>query len=505
VYVDGNRLWRAALGSHGVIGAPRPLSHDAALAASTARDSTVLYLSDDGLRLRRPNGRVQNLGWPLSYRAPEAPRALVIRNVRVFDGVDSVLSAPRDIVVDQGRIARTAASGSIDVRRGMQVIDAGGRVAIPGLIDMHSHALLDTRTAGQLYHGVTTVRDVGSPAPWTAAARDAVDAGARAGARIVMGGFLFYSTAGSGATGFTQQIVQDSGAIDRGMRIARGLGARYVKHRTFEDWTSAVRTIAGAHAHGLPVSGHCAHILPLVAAGIDGKEHSGDCFRDFGRIYDDFTSLYAAAGLWVDPTTGFWEPMLHLAADTALFDRKDISPFVAPGVRALYGRRMPVPTLERGNRRNAERTAALIAAGVPLVTGTDAGMPQALHWELGALVRAGLTPRQALMAATSVAARVLGADADLGTIAPGKLADLIIVDGNPLEDIADTQRIWRVVQGGRIIDRDALLDAEAKAAVADLVVANAPAGGCPSSRTAGRAVCSHERCPPARETGRCQP
>jgi amidohydrolase family protein len=321
----------------------------------------------------------------------------------------------------------------------------------------------------------------------------------------VMGGFLFYSTAGSGATGFTQQIVQDSGAIDRGMRIARGLGARYVKHRTFEDWTSAVRTIAGAHAHGLPVSGHCAHILPLVAAGIDGKEHSGDCFRDFGRIYDDFTSLYAAAGLWVDPTTGFWEPMLHLAADTALFDRKDVSPFVAPGVRALYGLRMPVPTLERGNRRNAERTAALIAAGVPLVTGTDAGMPQALHWELEALVRAGLTPSQALMAATSVAARVLGADADLGTIVPGKLADLIIIDGNPLEDIADTQRIWRVVQGGRIIDRDALLDAEAKAAVADAVVENAPAAGCPSSRTAGRAVCSPERCPPARETGRCQP
>ena len=505
VYVDGNRLWRAALGSDGVVGVPRAMSDDAALAVSTARDGTVLYLSDDGLRLRRPSGRVQHLGWPLSYRAPEAPGALVIRNVRVFDGVASVLSAPRDIVVEHGRVARMAPAGSIEVRRGMQAIDAVGRVAIPGLIDMHSHALFDTRTAGQLYYGVTTVRDVGSPAPGTAAARDAVDAGARAGARIVMGGFLFYSTAGSGVTGFTQQIVQDSGAIDRGMRIARTLGAHYVKQRTFEDWSSAVRTIASAHAQGLRVSGHCAHILPLVAAGIDGKEHSGDCFRDFGRIYDDFTSLYAGAHLWVDPTTGFWEPLRQLATDTVLFDRRDVSPFVAPGTRALYGRPLPASTIERGNRRNVERTAALIAAGVPLVSGTDAGMPQALHWELGALVRAGLTPPQALMAATSVAARVLGADADLGTIALGKLADLVILDGNPLDDISNTQRIWRVVQGGRIVDRDALLDAEAKAAVADPVMPNVPPARCPSSPIAGRAVCSHERCPPARGTGRCQP
>jgi imidazolonepropionase-like amidohydrolase len=83
-------------------------------------------------------------------------------------------------------------------------------------------------------------------------------------------------------------------------------------------------------------------------------------------------------------------------------------------------------------------------------------LPHALHWELEALVEAGLSPMEALMAATGTAAGILGS-AELGTIEVGKWADLVILEGDPLEDIRNTQRIWRVVQGGRVVDREGLL------------------------------------------------
>jgi len=91
------------------------------------------------------------------------------------------------------------------------------------------------------------------------------------------------------------------------------------------------------------------------------------------------------------------------------------------------------------------------------VLGSDAPeFPGAQHDELAELVSAGLTPAEALVAATSAAARVLGVDADVGLIAEGKIADLVLLDADPLADIANTRRIWRVIQGGRVVDRDAL-------------------------------------------------
>ena len=94
---------------------------------------------------------------------------------------------------------------------------------------------------------------------------------------------------------------------------------------------------------------------------------------------------------------------------------------------------------------------------MPIVAGTDQGLADGIHWELATLVRAGLSPFEAIAAATSRAARVLGAGQEIGTVEVGKLADLVILDRSPLDDIANTRRIWRVIQGGRIVDRDALL------------------------------------------------
>lgn len=97
-------------------------------------------------------------------------------------------------------------------------------------------------------------------------------------------------------------------------------------------------------------------------------------------------------------------------------------------------------------------------AGVILGAGTEiVAPPWALHTELEELVASGLTPGEAFAAATSTAARILGVEQDIGTIAPGRIADLVILDADPLADIRNTRKIWRVIQGGRVVDRDALL------------------------------------------------
>ena len=109
-------------------------------------------------------------------------------------------------------------------------------------------------------------------------------------------------------------------------------------------------------------------------------------------------------------------------------------------------------------QRTRQATIKLWRAGVTLGTGTDIWqVPTGVHMELEQLVAAGLTPAQAIHAGTGGAARILGAEKDLGTIEPGKWADLILIDANPLADIRNTRKIWRVMQYGRLVDRDVIL------------------------------------------------
>jgi len=131
----------------------------------------------------------------------------------------------------------------------------------------------------------------------------------------------------------------------------------------------------------------------------------------------------------------------------------------------LWGGYDEAPDEERIGGRNRDMemlgraVESLHRGGVRLATGTDTpALPGAIHVELEELVAAGLTPMEALMAATSNAARVLGAEGEIGTIEVGRWADLILLDADPLEDIRNTRRIWKVIHGGRVVDREALLE-----------------------------------------------
>ncbi len=136
-----------------------PLGADPAIYPSAARDGTILFISEGGLRLRFPDGRERRLGWPLSYTPPIAGPVL-IRNARIIDGTGAPVTPPRDLLVERGRISRIAAGGTL-ASGSAQVVDARGGFLIPGLIDLHAHEYRPELMRGFAWFGVTTIRDQG--------------------------------------------------------------------------------------------------------------------------------------------------------------------------------------------------------------------------------------------------------------------------------------------------------------------------------------------------------
>jgi len=467
VYSAGNRLWSAPLDlESGSFDEATPLSDRPALNVSVSRDGHILYVSDNGLEVRTATGVEETLGWPVRYEARSAPRPLVVTNARIIDGTGAPPADAADILVESARIRAIGAPGTLPGTTGADTLDAGGRILMPGLIDLHRHLIafqVDAKrqVAGALYYGTTTVRDVGSLLSQTAAVRDLVRSGSWNGARVVLGGFAFDGrevASGSWASD-VDQLVTDSAEVARGIAIARAFGADYVKHLGgTEAWGPMVTE---AHSRGMRISGHCSGLILAIASGVDGQEHAGSCFRDTRtNIYDDIVRLKAESGVWVVATAGTRLDFLRVYDDPSLLERPDFLPFV-PEVRRDAFRApaasMIAPIFRRDHERYMGQTARLYEAGVLIATGSDSYTPDAVHSDLAALVEAGLSPLKAITAGTSAAARVLGADESLGTIEVGKLADFLILDADPLEDIHNTKRIWSVIQGGRVIDRDSIL------------------------------------------------
>ncbi len=466
VFVRHDRLWRAVFDTvGGVVGDPVPLSDAPALYPSAARDGTLLYLSGDGWRLRSPSGGESTLGWPLHY-SPPVPAPLLVRNVRLIDGTGAPPSAPMDLLAREGRIERIAPAGRVPDQPGARVLDAEGRIAIPGLMDLHTHSYRTAELPGPLYYGVTTLRDQGSRIATLVATAEAIAAGMIPGPRISYGGFQFYSDwsfDGEEWRGIEPEA--DPGHIERAVALAEAFGAHHVKVRTFRRWDINARIIEAAHRRGMRTTGHCAHPLPLIAARIDAKEHVGGCTgRGDLFMYDDVLQLFRAAEVPVIPTVIYGEMTARVFRDGGIVPDAGFDPWVPiRGFEWELGlseedRAWWMARWEESAASAREMVARFHHAGIRLGVGTDfEEAPWGVHLELEELVRSGLTPLEAIHAATGASAEILGAEAELGTIEEGKWADLVILDGDPLADIRNTRRIHAVVKGGEIVDRAAIL------------------------------------------------
>ena len=460
VFVRHDRLWKAPFDRQGMRADPIPLGSEPALYLTATENGSLLFVSADGLRVRRPDGISHSLGWPITY-TPPVPEPLLVRNVRIIDGTGAVPAGPSDVLIERGRITRIAPPG--EVSSDARTIDATGRVMIPGLMDLHAHFYRPAMLPSWAYFGVTTVRDQGSSMAPLVAYADLVAAGRLPGPRVSYGGFQFYSDWGFDEDqGRGIEPEADSGHIARSMALAAAFGSQHVKTRTFRRWDINARMVDAAHRLGMRATGHCSHEPPLIVAGMDAKEHIGMCAsRVNGDLYDDVIQLMRVADVAVVPTISYTALAVRMSENPDfLTGDSAVAPFLPPledfgwMLRLDAGARRE-NTIEAARARAS--TLKLLRAGVTVGLGTDVWqVPTAVHMELEELVAAGLTPLEAIHTATGAAAKVIGAESDFGTIKEGMRADLVILDADPTVDIRNTRKIANVIRDGAIVDREAI-------------------------------------------------
>jgi hypothetical protein len=475
--VNDGVLQVVALSPSGAItGAPRRLTTEMAHSPSWTADSRrLLYQSMDRLRLLDVDrGTVVDVRLDLSY-APAIPASrLVVHAGTLVDGESRVARNDVDIVLDGNRI-RSVTPHADAAHIGREVVDASGRTVMPGLIEFHTHLQKDFGEAhgrAWLSFGITTVRSPGSTPYEAVEDREAVDAGTRLGPRVFATGYLmewqrtYYKMA---------VAIASERHLDMELERARVLEHDLIKSYVRMPDPMQRRIVEFAHRIGVPAASH--EIYPATLVGIDGVEHTtGTSRRGYSpkaatltRSYADVSAIIGGADLsftptltlsatWLrrmvdgdpslgsDPRTGLLPPWMRTAFAPASTETGGRG-----GGRGGRGGGAP----QQGAGAPGEMIMAVARAGGRIVAGTDTPNPASLHAELMAYVAAGMTPYEALRTATVTPAAALQLDA--GSIAPGKLADLVIVDGNPLDDIAAARRVRQVIANGRLVEMRELL------------------------------------------------
>ena len=420
------------------------------------------------------------LAAPTAY-AQEPETAFVGATVLRMDGSPPLLDGT--VVVRGDRITAVGPRASVPTT-GARVVDVSGRWILPGLWDMHVHALYDAAVVDTLFglligNGVTGIRDMGGRLDVLESVRARVRAGEILAPRIVSAGPVL-----DGPEPVIPEISWRIATATEGRAAVDSLaaaGVDFVKVYTLLPRDAFFAVMERARDLDLPVSGHVpGEVTPIEAAraGMRSIEHlraeiEPYCTRAEPSACDEPFEVFGEEETYQTPTLAVRRNRAFLDDSTEV--RKHYLRYAPPSLLAEW-EAARTARLERGEayfvearERHADEvfvTGKLDEAGIPILAGSDAGAlfslyGFALHDELELLVGAGLEPVEALRAATSEAARFLGLQDSLGTISPGSKADLLILDADPLADIANTRRIHAVVLDGRLLareDLDELLD-----------------------------------------------
>jgi enamidase len=403
---------------------------------------------------------------------------LALTEATVLVGEELELHSNATVLIRDGVIIQVGEVDAIDIPAEATVLNLAGYTVMPGLMDLHVHLGSPEVEAGEgmglaqmpgmildymrfvpgkrrafLAHGVTTIRSVGDEYQWIIDTRRQLRNGELEGPRLYVAGPLFTTPGGHPVVTIgvdphgdgvrlpatpeeARHAVRELAGGDDPVDLIKVVQERGdPERRRLEPIAPDVlRAIVDeAHAHGLPVTAHWgtpADLEDMLAAGVDGLEH-------------------------LEPrgTQEAWPPAL-LASLVA----RDVSLTPTLAVLAAATRRPNSPLPPSVIEQPQQQLAAFHAAGGRVVVGSDAGMPgvrfgPGVHRELELLVESGLTPQAALKAATSEAAKVLRVD-HIGAIEPGRAADLVVVNGDPLARIQDAQNIVMVFRDGRrVVDR----------------------------------------------------
>lgn len=406
----------------------------------------------------------------------------VVRNARIFDSEKATVGQPSDIYVLRGRITSVQPAGS-PVREADNVIDAAGRIVLPGLFDLHGHV---DRWSGALNMstGVTSVRDMGNDNKQLQAMLDETAAGKLLAPQVVPAGFLEGESPFSANNGFVIKDLKEArNAID--WYAERG----YPQLKIYNSFPKAILkdTVSYAHSRGMRVSGHIPAGLraqEALDAGYDEIQHINQVLLNFlvkpdtetrnlnrfvlpaekvadldfnSRPVKDFVSYLAKKQISIDPTLATFaflkqrdgdvnEPYAAVEAHMP----PDVARSFKVGTMKIDGDAQ-LKRYEKSYAKMVQFVGVMYKAGVPIVAGTDDIPGFTLHSELALLVKAGLTPAQALQVATRNGARYTRTSNDRGSITPGKLADIVLVDGDPTKNIEDVRKVSAVITRGFLI------------------------------------------------------
>ena len=419
-------------------------------------------------------------------RKPKA--AVAFTHVNLFDAVAKKMLPMQTVIVSGDRIIASGADGAVPVPPGAEVIDGTGRSLLPGLWDMHVH-LQDDDGLLHLAAGVTTVRDLANDTDELLARRTRFDRGTLLGPRVLLGGFMD----GPGPfAGPTKVLVSTRDAAKAAVEAYADRGYEQVKLYSSLDPQLVSTVVRTAHQRGLRVSGHVPNGMSaeqFVRAGADELQHANFLFLNFlgdsaidTRTPARFTDVAKLAGsidvrsedvqrfiqllkernVVVDPTLNVFEQLFTARSGTLDQASLPVAIRMPPVARrGLLAGGLPVtPILEPAYRAsfiNMERLVRrLHDAGVQLVAGTDAMAGFSLHRELELYSEAGIPNTDILFIATLGAARVMKKEGERGSLEVGKLADLVLVDGDPSQRMRDLRRMELVMKGGVIYIPDSL-------------------------------------------------
>ncbi|HYM76544.1 MAG TPA: amidohydrolase family protein [Candidatus Dormibacteraeota bacterium] len=399
---------------------------------------------------------------------------LAIVGATLIDGTGAAPVPDAAVVIKDGRITAAGPRSKVKIPRHAKTFDAQGKTILPGLWDMHAH--FEQVEWGPIYlaAGVTTVRDCGNEFEFITAVRDAIAQGRGLGPRLLLAG-----------------IVDGSGLLPLGvahvdtpeqarMWVGRYHAAWFQQMKIYSSVKlEEIKAVADeAHRLGMTVTGHIPEGLTAyqaIAAGQDQINHIGyvadimhaplpatakRAERRNAVLNIDFNSSEAQKALAflkdhhtvVDPTMSLFELFTATTAKPPASFEPGIHKIPIELAEQLTDVEPPNENTEISEKVFQKELAivgALHRAEIPVVAGTDQSVPgHSLHREIELYVQAGFTPMEAIQAATIVPARVMGLDKELGTIEKGKRGDLILINGNPLEDIHNTRNVEYVITNG---------------------------------------------------------
>lgn len=454
-------------------GEPRRLTDEPADHPSwTADSASLLYLSAGTLRrIDVRTGATSTVRVHLDYR-PHRARDTVVHAGRLWDGTGERVREDADIHVRDGRITAVTPHRSRSTTGAGRRIDASRRTVLPGLWDSHTHPWQSTyggrQTATQLAYGITTAVSLGGFAYEQARVREAVLAGALAGPRLLATGELLDGS----------RVAYSMGRAHRtrdGLRrsLARGVGLDWDFVKTYVRAPGWIMAEAADHAHrklGVRAGSHL--LTPGIQVGQDLTTHLqatqrlefGHATTATGHAYEDVTEVYTADGADFHMIATPFTAAPLLGADPQLAKDRRVTRLMPPwDTHAVAELAAHAPT--RDQLATLAREIAvyrrLLAGGGLIALGTDQPLvPVGLHLHLAlrALHRYGLSAAQALRTATVLPARIFGVGHELGTVEPGKLADLALVDGDPFTDFEDLVRTTAVLRGGALYEQSDLVE-----------------------------------------------